>query len=151
MDRLPNEEYCIPKCAKPETYAWRTGRLIGSDPATAQHYRCTIPQSDGKPCVCGKYHGKQKYTSGNTSNLMNNHHKIHHGTHYDRFKSTSVKSLNAAATGAGSCASCGWPPCTLLQSLWVIAWLAGNSGGHYSAGHTTARTLATLRWVSRRC
>ena len=119
--QLPNEQYCIPPGSKPDTYIWRVGRLVGSDidPKTATLYRCMIPDDNGKCCTRGQNRGLVTYTPGNHFNLKQQHLLKHHEDHYDEYKSTSAKSLQAAKTG--------------------------NSGGHYSIRHTTARTLLKLK------
>ena len=97
--RFPGEVYCRPKGAKASTYIWRVGALVGSDPKTATHWRCLIPDSNGHPCRKGPKFGLCKFSVGNISNITNSHIKRYYSAHFDQFKSTSVKSLAAAEYG----------------------------------------------------
>ena len=101
--RFPGEVFCRLKGAKASTYIWRVGALVGSDPKTATHWRCLIPDSNGLPCRKGPKFGLCKFSVGNISNLTNSHIKRYYSAHFDQFKSTSVKSLAAAEYGAEYC------------------------------------------------
>ena len=90
----------MPAKSSLDTFLWRTGRLVGSDPAKATHYRCMASNEDGTVCTKGKLCGLVKFSSNNTSNILSTHYKKKHGTLYDTEYKTCPKSLSAAQHGA---------------------------------------------------
>ena len=67
----------MPKQASRTKFWWPTGRLVGSDPATATKYRCMVPDCDDK-CFVGKLRVTMGVNCVGKLRVTINHHSTMH-------------------------------------------------------------------------